>query len=127
MTFRQALDKAFHRVIPRDLFNEAKLFKGLGRLCLLIHDGKLPGIAFEHDGSPFEVRQCQNTGNLSVENVHFYRVGNGESLQFFAGYNSKLPYTLLFWDDEEGEVFAFNDDGEPTGELLELARIGEAV
>lgn len=34
------MTSSYRRVLPRDLFNEAKLLKCLGQLSLMIHDGK---------------------------------------------------------------------------------------
>ena len=44
----------YRRVLPRDLFNEAKLLKCLGQLALIIHDGQdsagqtVQGLLFMH-------------------------------------------------------------------------------
>lgn len=47
-------DPEYQRVIPRDLFNEAKLLKCLGRLSLFIHDGKSPPILKVRNRRPDE-------------------------------------------------------------------------
>ena len=44
----------YTRVLPRDLFNEAKLMKCMGLLTLLIHDELIPDcLKFEYDQEPF--------------------------------------------------------------------------
>lgn len=63
----------YQRVIPRDLFNESKLLKCIGRLILKIHDNdNLPApMTFEHDGSPFKIVQ-QECGSLTIINLKIF-------------------------------------------------------
>lgn len=105
---------SYQRVIPRDLFNEAKLLKCLGQLALFIHDGvKVPrGLAFEEQDNTeggFQIEQNPNSGALYCCTLElFFR---GKLIELSAPYNSKDAYPLRFvWDDEnEGRVF--NEDG----------------
>jgi hypothetical protein len=105
----------YNRVIPRDLFNEAKLFKCIGRLVLLIHDGKtINGMTFTHDGTPFVVGQYDEDGSLTIINIHF-KVKR-QKLQFKTTYNSKNNYPLyLYYDYVDYQVF--DESGEYTEEF----------
>ena len=104
----------YQRVIPRDLFNESKLLKGLGRLVLLIHDGQCP-LKFEHDGQAFVIAQNQDCGSLYCSNLAFWSPC-GSLIHIQSIYNDKSPYTLTtIWNDEEIQVF--NDDGSFTDEF----------
>ncbi len=67
------MSQEYTRVIPRDLFNEAKLLKCIGRLVLLIHDGDHNNISFEHDGEPFERTHSQTKQILNLKYPFNYR------------------------------------------------------
>ena len=64
----------YQRVIPRDLFNEAKLLKCLGHVCLLASSSGQGYLETEllgpKDGynEGFRVEQDENTGDIFVEN-----------------------------------------------------------
>lgn len=116
----------YPRVIPRDLFNEAKLLKCLGQLALLVHDGVDKGrravppslrIELEDERDGFVIDQYQDSGDLHCVNL---AVSAGEHrFNVFTSYNSKSPYPLMFGDDEDmGDVF--NDDGTLTDEFCEF-------
>lgn len=63
------MNRNYFRVLPRDLFNEAKLLKCVGRLCLLIHDRTAPeSLAFEENGEPFRVALLDE-GSLTIANL----------------------------------------------------------
>lgn len=105
----------YHRVIPRDLFNEAKLLKCLGQLALFIHDGvdnkgqKVPSsLTIQHDGEPFHTHQNPNSGDLYCETIAV--LVNDNPISVCSAYNNKRPYPLLVEDDEDGG-FVFEDDG----------------
>lgn len=99
---------SYQRVIPRDLFNEAKLLKCLGQLALLIHDGvNTPrGLALDHENPEdgFQIDQEASTGALYCTNLEcLYRQ---RVIGLRSPYNSKRPFPLLFiLDEEEGEIF----------------------
>jgi hypothetical protein len=64
-------EKDYNRVIPRDLFNEAKLLKCLGQLCLLIDKGQCPGLSVVQppcDNNAFRILQDQSDGSIYVSN-----------------------------------------------------------
>lgn len=99
---------SYQRVIPRDLFNEAKLLKCLGQLSLIIHEGK--GIrwplSMEHVDSEdgFIVDQDPDTGGIFVVNMSLFVGENHVGL--YSPLNSRRPYPLQFeHHDESGDVF----------------------
>ena len=62
----------YKRVLPRDLFNEAKLLKCLGRLCLLIEDDMCK-LEYDHDdefAEGFVIGQLQECGGIYPLNLH---------------------------------------------------------
>ena len=87
--------KNYHRVIPRDFFNEAKLLKCLGAFQLAILDNQTNGIKFDvdYDGSPFEIFQNPNDGSIEVINYKVYF--NTEEVQLYTPLNSKDNYPLI--------------------------------
>lgn len=102
----------YRRVIPRDLFNEAKLLKCLGRLALMIHNGLEYPLTFEHYTEIHEgflIDQDQDSGHLFCRNMIFYL--NDNALVLGTNYNSKSQYPLIFEDEELGDVCVFDDDG----------------
>lgn len=101
------------RVIPRDLFNEAKLLKCVGKVVLWMHDGRTPP-ALQHnaeDGAmvePFRIEQSEDDGSLSVANLSFNI--RGRLVSFRSSYNSKEAWPLIMqMDDHEWEPI--NEDG----------------
>ena len=112
------------RVIPRDLFNEAKLLKCLGKLSLLIHDGaNVPkGLLLDHlteENEGFEICQNESDGSLYVSNLELTHKGRTIGLR--CPYNHKGAYPLqLCFEDEEGSVF--NDDGSLSDEFQALLK-----
>jgi len=83
----------YNRVIPRDLFNESKLLKCIGKLTLLIHDNLAPfGLKFEHDEEPFKIG-LTNCGHLKIQNITFvYSSHTDFELGFKTVYNSKSNF-----------------------------------
>lgn len=109
----------YQRVLPRDLFNEAKLLKCLGQLSLLIHDGVRWPLELEHTNpmADFHVGQRREDGGLYCFNLRLLL--DRREVVVYSGYNSKLPYPLQFegWDGDAGYVF--DDDGRFTTEFTE--------
>jgi len=112
----------YQRIIPRDLFNEAKLLKCIGQLVLIIHDGKDEKgnrptlLRAMHDGDPFEIHQDPSDGGLFIMNLQIIRDGN-EELDLKTNYNSKKPYPLVLHADD-GMCYVFNDDGTLSNDFL---------
>lgn len=112
----------FARVLPRDLFNEAKLLKNMGRLALLLHEGRLPdgcSLAFLYnesmlqDDQRFHVQQDQSDGSLRVVNVQLRHVVYQPLcvitvVPLKTPYSSREEYPLLYervLGADEGLVF----------------------
>lgn len=86
---------SYKRVVPRDLFNEAKLLNNLGRLQILIDDrnvGNLPLIV-DYDGEPFQIEQDPNSGALYCVNFTVWL--DGDEVNLSCPYNDKEKWTLI--------------------------------
>lgn len=105
---------SYRRAVPRDLFNEANLLKGLGRLCLLCFDGKIE-LTFSHAGDGFHVEQDQSSGELRCPDVKFFL--RGRELLITSSYNDRTGYTLLV-DTDGDQLQVLTESGEPTAEFL---------
>lgn len=115
----------YNRVIPRDLFNEAKLLKCMGQMSLLIHDGvdkhgaaTPPGLTIRHDEDDnrgFDIGQDPSNGELTVYNLRVEF--NGKEVFLSTRYNSKEPFPLTYGVDQDGDVFTLL--GTFTDEFLE--------
>jgi len=120
------MSKKYTRVVPRDLFNEAKLLKCLGQLFLIYHDGvdanksSLPvGFRIEHDDSEsagFSIVQNQDDGGLEVANILCSFAGI--RIRLYSSYNSRQAYPLCYdVGNSSGDVF--NEDGSLSASFLE--------
>lgn len=107
----------YQRVLPRDLFNEAKLLKCLGRIVLLIHDGIAPeSLQFDHDTSEtdgFDIWQDQSSGDLFCNNLEF--TVHHRRLHIYTVYNNRGEWpAFVEFDGETLPVFdangAFSND-----------------
>lgn len=129
---------SYQRVIPRDLFNEAKLLKCLGKVCVAIHDGMCGSLTFaqttdEYKG--FHIYQNEEDGSLFCDNLVFYYQKQGygridsyeERIYFFSPYNNKSDWPLLFSVGDRGEEFSVfvneEDDASFTKEFKETVGI----
>lgn len=111
----------YTRVIPRDLFNEAKLLKCYGQLALHIHNGDCPpGLLIEHTNT-WRVDQHPDCGGLYFSFGMIVSAG-GMRLDLRTTYNSKLAYPLLCTDTKDGVFYVFTDDGVFTSEFSEYCR-----
>lgn len=114
---------SYQRVIPRDLFNEAKLLKCLGQLALVIHERQADPLTLEHDDTEapgFNVEQDLNDGALYCSNLGLF--SRGRLIGLRSKYNSKDAFPLWFiLDDEEGRVF--DDAGNMTEKFRAVAGI----
>ena len=111
------VDTNYTRVIPRDLFNEAKLLKCIGRLCLLIHDNNTPvKMSFEETGEPFNIGMS-DCGSLMIVNLEVCI--KGEPCVFKTTYNSKSNYPLML-EYDSCEYRVFDEQGEWDSEFMEF-------
>lgn len=101
----------YRRVIPRDLFNEASLLKCLGRLALLIGDGKLPGLTLNEPAldTGFNVMQNPLTGGIFCQNFVLY--SDAGIITHERNLNARDPWPLYLTDEQDNEYCVFNDDG----------------
>ena len=110
------------RVIPRDLFNEAKLLKCMGRLCLLIEDRMTPvpmSYSMLKTANGFDIDQSPSDGSLMVMNI---TVRIKKRLVLFAcAYNSKDNYSLWAEYDEE-DYKVFDEKGEYHKDFIALCQ-----
>lgn len=110
----------YDRVIPRDLFNESKLLKCMGQLCLMIHDGLTPvKMKMSHDGKPFEI-SLMDEGCLTIKNMEI--TINGEFHTFKTTYNSKDPFPLYVETDDLSDVPVFDDHGKWDQEFIDYCK-----
>jgi len=109
----------YQRVLPRDLFNESKLLKCLGKISLLILD-RFIGLRFEHHDANQGFHVCQNEdGDLYCDNLRFYLPGHRQ-VYFYSLYNCKSPWPLICIDDDEGVIEVFDDNGELSNDFKQF-------
>lgn len=107
------------RVIPRDLFNESKLLKCMGRLCVLIHDNDTPfEMNVEHNDEPFNIALTDD-GSLTITNINISI--NDIYFNFYTTYNSKDNYPL-FCGYENDEVLVFDESGKFTNDFIDFVK-----
>ena len=119
---------SYVRVIPRDLFNEAKLLKCLGQLSLIMHDGiygvtDLLNLNDENDMDGFLIDQDMD-GSLYCASLHLYDNYN-TSIHLSTPLNSKLPYPMTYTYDcglGEQHDFLFDDFGNLSPEFIEAVK-----
>lgn len=104
---------SYQRVIPHDLFNEAKLLKCLGKLVI---EAESYGIEIEHDDEAFNICQREQDGGLFVANLSVCI--KDQAIPVYCPYNSKENWPLLAYDGEKGEIEIFEIDGELSEEFL---------
>lgn len=107
---------SYQRVIPRDLFNEAKLLKCLGQLALMAHDYPALGLKMQHfaEDEGFRIEQNPDSGALYCSNMELFV--SGQEIHLSTRYNCKDAYPLNFIDDtaeESGRVFSETGDFTP--------------
>jgi hypothetical protein len=112
-------DINYNRVLPRDLFNEAKLLKCIGRLILLIEDNMTPvRMSYGENGEPFTIGLTDD-GSLMVTNLG---ISINRRLQTFkTTYNSKSNYPLLLETPDYSEILVFSENGEFTPDFIQYA------
>src|SRR5687767_11367563 len=112
----------YYRVIPRDLFNEAKLLKCMGKLVLCIEDRMIEGLVVAHCGDAFEVVQNQADGSISLENIQVYIKGkNGHSLELSTPLNSKEAWPMQATIGDNC-IDVFTEQGELTQEFKDIIK-----
>lgn len=95
---------SYHRVIPRDLFNESMLLKCLGKVSVMILDEKLlkygvtDELLDEHSG--FQIEQSEMDGSIRCSNYKVYD-RSGNEITMFTGLNSREQFPLQFFNELE--------------------------
>jgi hypothetical protein len=111
--------KTYTRVAPRDLFNEAKLLKCLGRLALLVVNAKVPeGLTFYDSGEPYLPEQDSSSGDIYCKQGIRFNF-RGHELILLSGLNSRELYPLFWRTDDDEEITVFNDKGDFRSEFME--------
>jgi len=102
----------YQRVIPRDLFNEAKLLKCIGQVVLKIHDRQTPiRMGVIETGERFKI-ELLDEGYLFISNLDITILG--EKYLFKTTYNSKSNYPLFVEIQEDNgpvDIQVFDENG----------------
>ena len=113
----------YNRVTPRDLFNEAKLLKCLGKLSLNISDnicGIRQLLAEDLDDGRDQFRIHQDiVGNIHCSNYTIYFLDNMRTLYLHTPMNAEADWPLEYHN--EGMTIqdrVFDDDGNMTENFL---------
>ena len=102
---------SYQRVLPRDLFNEAKLLKCVGKIALLVEDGMIPGLSMIQECSDgFKIKQDEASGSIMISNLRFV-AEDGEEVYLYTSLNSKEAWPLVMAYDDS-EYYPINEDGE---------------
>lgn len=110
----------YKRVIPRDLFNEAKLLKCMGILALWELDKVIPElkITCESETTEFQIA-LMDEGSLTLVNYHITIYNQFHT--FKTTYNSKEPFPLYVEGKHGKEIEVMQLSGKsviPTDEFL---------
>jgi len=105
-------------VLPRDLFNHAKVLKCYGQLALKIHDYGYYSdlVSLSLFGNTFNIEQNEGSGDLYISNLKLF-TKQGREIELDCKYNSREFFTMFYYlehpdediEDYCGEVF--NRDG----------------
>jgi len=104
---------SYERVLPRDLFNEAKLLKCIGKIALLIENNTINGLLMddsEVSNNGFVVYQDQSDGSIFVSNLKFCDQQDNQ-VHFYTTLNSKNNWPLVMYYQGE-EYYPLNEQGE---------------
>lgn len=113
--------QTYTRIIPRDLFNEAKLLKCIGRLCLIIGDKMAPdNLSFEHEGDKFNIELNEGDGGIYITNLIFSI--SDYPVHFQTSMNAKDAYPLYCTDQDDNEYCVFEENGEFTTEFINFCK-----
>lgn len=108
----------YFRVIPRDLFNEAKLLKCLGRIALAHLDKVFPeDVEISYDGKPFDIIQDVD-GNIECTNLTLFK--DNEEVILFHPLNNKGSFPLRAGYKGKQDVSVFNENGSFSKEFIDL-------
>lgn len=116
----------YARVVPRDLFNEGDLLKCYGRLWICLdelhaHYAELS----EGSGAPFDIRQDEGSGALTVANLRF-TIG-GSPYRLTRPLNTRQPWSLYATDEDDEETAVFTAEGDLSPDFLRLITIARGA
>ena len=110
----------YQRVIPRDLFNEAKLLKCLGMLALYELNMGLPeGVRIDHHGDAFNIMQDDSSGDITCQNLRLEV--KGRRLYLWTPMNCREPHPLYIVINHE-EIECFDDEGKVSNTFIEALK-----
>lgn len=109
----------YKRVMPRDLFNEAKLLKCMGLLIVCIQDEITPAPMSHNEPDEFVIG-LREDGTLCVVNLTI--CVKRKPFRFHTTYNSKSNYPL-FVEHMRAEYRVFNEQGEWDEEFIEFCKL----
>lgn len=108
---------SYMRVIPRDLFNEGSLLKCYGQLYLNLERMGMEGcLMHTADDGPFRVKQWQDDGSISLQNVIL--VVRGHQVHLRRPLNARSQYPLWATVVGDHEMQVFNSDGSFADEFV---------
>ena len=110
---------AYHREIPRDLFNEANLLKCYGQIYINLESAEMPHVELTGDGEAFAIEQDYSSGDTYIANVAL--LIDGEVCTLRRPLNSREPWPLQFVNDSEEELPLFYKDGTFSQDFIEYA------
>lgn len=105
----------YHRVIPRDLFNDADLLKCIGRLWILT-DG-IDGVFWTNPQAreSFQIFQNDDDGSTYVQNVTLYI--RNERCRLSRPLNSREPWPLYLTFPDDSVIPVFDGQGGLSSEM----------
>lgn len=113
---------SYTRIIPRDLFNEANLLNGLGKLVVLIESAENGHkLRVELEDNAFEgflIEMDQTDGSIFARNVAATICD--EPIALFVPLNSRTPCPLHYKTVGGAVGRVFNSDGTISQEFLDL-------
>lgn len=112
----------YQRVLPRDLFCEAGLLKGIGRLWILLDKTRGHNASIVEEDVPFfDIKQDPASGNIFIANLTF--VIDGEDYLLERPLNSREAWPLMTMkkhDEDYEYTEVFDDEGNFSDEMKEL-------
>lgn len=112
---------SYHRVIPRDLFNEANLLKCLGKLWINLDNLRPAGwyVREPLGREPFEICQDENDGSIFCPTCGLF--SHDRRWDLFRPLNSREEWPLWLYDEPQDEsIKVFDDNGNFSPEMLAL-------
>lgn len=110
---------SYIREIPRDLFNEAKLLKCMGKLCIEAERTRSVRVEFFGEGDdPFDIQQNSADGSIFVWNIQVSVAGFEVNVYTSLNARDEWPMWATFEDREAVKVF--DDHGRFTADFLSI-------